>query len=104
MFVRELHNNLVSAIKDGGIKEARDEDDKIIIIDSTLSSLFTPQFKKIPSRYKVMCGCKCCISAKSIHSSLLSWCDRSLKKLKDISQNSQNRRSGGKANRIYETY
>ena len=27
-----------------------------------------------------------------------------LKKLKDLSQNAQNRRSGGKANRIYETY
>ena len=22
-----------------------------------------------------MCGCKCCISAKSVHLSLLSWCD-----------------------------
>ena len=32
------------------------------------------------SRYKVMCGCKCCISAKSIHSSFLSWGDRYLKK------------------------
>ena len=25
------------------------------------------------SRYKVTCGCECCISAKSMHSSLLSW-------------------------------
>ena len=51
-----------------------------------------------------MCGCECCISAKSMHSLLLSWCDRYLKKLKDISQNSQNKRSGGKSNCIYETY
>ena len=39
-----------------------------------------------------------------MHSSLLLWRDRSLKKLKDISQNAQNRRSGGKPIRIYETY
>ena len=40
-----------------------------------------------------MCGCECCISAKIMHSSLLSWCDSYLNKLKDISQNDQNRRS-----------
>ena len=51
-----------------------------------------------------MCGCECCVSAKSIHSSLISWCDRYLKKIKDQIQNSQNRRSGEKANFIYETY
>ena len=34
------------------------------------------------ARYKVMCGCECCISAKSIHSSLLSWRDRYLKNWK----------------------
>ena len=44
--VRELHNNLVSATKYGGLKEARDEYDNIIISDSTLRSLLPPQFKK----------------------------------------------------------
>ena len=51
-----------------------------------------------------MCVCGGCISAKSRHSSLLSWRDRYLKKLKDLSQNSQKIRSGEKANHIYETY
>ena len=97
MHVRELHNNIVSATKDGGLEEARNEDYKIIISDSTLCLLFPPQFKKMSSRYKVMCGCKCCIYTKSIHSSLLSWCDRYLKKIKDLSQNFQNIRSGEKA-------
>ena len=31
------------------------------------------------ARYKVLRGCECCISDKSIHSSLLSWRDRYLK-------------------------
>ena len=80
MSVRELHNNLVSATKYGGLKEARDEDDNIITSDSTLHSLLPPQLKKMSSRYKVMCGCECCISAKSMHLKLLSWWDRYLKK------------------------
>ena len=42
--VRELHNNLVSAKIDDGLKEARDDDDIIIISDSTLRSLFPPKF------------------------------------------------------------
>ena len=73
--VRELHNSLVSDPNDGGLKDARDENNKIIISDSTLCSLLPPQLKQMSARYKVMCGCECCISAKSIHSSLLSWSD-----------------------------
>ena len=48
--VRELHNNLVSDTKYGGIKEARYEDDNIRINDSTLRSLLPPQIKKMSSR------------------------------------------------------
>ena len=44
--VRELHNSLVSDPNDGGLKDARDEDGKIIINDSTLRSLLPPQLKK----------------------------------------------------------
>ena len=102
--VRELHNSLVSDPNDGGIKDDRYEDGKIIISDSTLRALLTPQLKQMSARYKIMCGCECCIYSKSIHSSLLSWRDRYLKKLKDQSQNYQIRRSGEKAHHIYTTY
>ena len=104
MSVRELHNSLVSDPNDGGLKDARDEDGKIIISDSTLRSLFPPQLKQMYTHYKIMCGCECCISAKSIHFSLLSWRDRSFKKLKDQSQNAQCKRSGDKEHQIYRTY
>ena len=43
--VRELHNNLVSSTKYGGLKEARDKDDNILISDSTLSAILPPQLK-----------------------------------------------------------
>ena len=44
--VRELHNKLVRVTIDGGIKEARDKGDNIIICDYKLRSLLPPQFKK----------------------------------------------------------
>ena len=44
----ELHNNLVSDLNDGGIKDARDEDGKIIISDSTLHALLPTQLKTFP--------------------------------------------------------
>ena len=50
----ELHNSLVSDPHDGGMKDARDEDGKIIISDSTLRSLLLPQLKQISAQYKVM--------------------------------------------------
>ena len=76
--VRELHDILVSYPNDGGLKDARDEYDKIIISDSTLRSLLPHQLKQMSTRNKIMCGCVCCISAKIIHSSLLYWRDRHL--------------------------
>ena len=45
VFVRELHNSLVSDPNDGGIKDARAEDDYIIISDSTFFSQFPQQLK-----------------------------------------------------------
>ena len=44
--VRELHNSLMSDPNDGGIKDTRDEDENIIISDSTLRSLLPPKLKK----------------------------------------------------------
>ena len=46
VYVIEPHNSLVSDTYYGGLKDARDEDGKIIISDSTLCSLLPPQFKK----------------------------------------------------------
>ena len=66
--VRELHKSLVSDPNDGVIKDAREEDDNIIISDSTLCSMLPYQLKQMSAHYKVMCGCEFCISDKSIHS------------------------------------
>ena len=42
--VRELNNSLVSDSNCGGLRDARDEDDNIIISDYELRSLLLPQF------------------------------------------------------------
>ena len=46
MSVRKLHNNLVSDTDNGGLKEARNAYNNIIISDSTLCSLSPPQLEK----------------------------------------------------------
>ena len=51
-----------------------------------------------------MCGCDFCISAKSMHSYLLSWRDFYLNKLKDLSQSAKNIRSSEMDNILFETY
>ena len=80
VYVIEVYNSLVSDTNYGGLKDARYEDYNIIISDYTFRSLLPPQLKNISARYKVVCGFDCCISAKIIHSSLLSWSYRYLKK------------------------
>ena len=51
-----------------------------------------------------MCSCECCVSAKIIHSSLLTLKYFCMKNRKDRIHNAQNRRSGEISGRIFETY
>ena len=54
-------------------------------------------------QYKAMCGCDFCITAKNLHSSLMTWCDRHMKHLKKI-HNAQNSKSDELSSRFYETH
>ena len=53
---QELYNITVSTSEEGGLNEARDADNNIIISDSTLPNILPPQLKKMSVRYKVMGG------------------------------------------------
>ena len=66
-----LHNSMVTPPEEGGLKDAVDVDNNIIISDLTPRSIITPQLKNMSARHKVMCSCECCISTKSMNSSLL---------------------------------
>ena len=101
---QELHNSMLSPPEDGGLQEAIYADNNIIISYSTLQSILQPQLNKMSVWHKVVCGFECSVSAKSIHSSSLSWCDSYLRDLNGLSQNAQNRRSGEKYNRLFDTY
>ena len=62
----EIHNIMLSPPEEGGPKEARYAYNNITISYYALHSIMPPQLKNMPSRYKGMGGCECCISAKSI--------------------------------------
>ena len=66
---------MVSTPEEGGLKEERGADNNTIINDSTLFNIIPLQPKKIYTQRKVICGCECCISDKSMHEYLLSWCN-----------------------------
>ena len=51
-----------------------------------------------------MCGCECCISAKIIHSSLMSWSDFHLKNSRISAKMLKIEGPGKKKISIYETY
>ena len=94
----------LSPPEEGGLNKERNADNNIIIINYTLRDIMPHQLKNMSEWYKLMCGCECCISAKIMHSSLLTWRYFHMKQLKDRSHNTQNRRSGQIASRIFETY
>ena len=86
------------------IEESRYAYNNIIISDSTLRNILPTQLKKMFAYYKVVCGCECCLSSKSMHYYLLTCRDHHLKQLKDQSHNVQNRRSGEIVSQNFETY
>ena len=94
----------MSTLEEGVRRDARNVYNNIIISNSTIISIIPPQINKMSAWYKVVCGRECCISAKSIHSSFLSWHGSYLNKLKDLIQNSRNRRSDEMDNSLFETY
>ena len=59
VYFRELHNIMVSTPEEGGLKEAGDEDNNIIISDYTLRSILPPQLNKMYVWYNTVCGCEC---------------------------------------------
>ena len=65
--VREISNSMLSLPEEGGLREARYAYNNIINSDSTQRSIIPPQLNKMYERYKFMCGCECCIFAKSNH-------------------------------------
>ena len=95
---------MASPLEEGGLKDERDAENNIIISDSTLHNILTPQLKNMTYQYNVMCDCMCCISSKIMHSSLLTWRNFRLKHVKDKIHNTKNIMSGEISSHIFGTY
>ena len=63
-----------------------------------------PQVRKFSKKHKTMCGCEVCITANSMHSSLLAWRKRIITKLQNSANNAANRRSGRQMQTRFESY
>jgi hypothetical protein len=74
--VRELHNDLIKTVLDGGLAEAKSENGNVLISDTVLRNSLPPQLRPATERQKIMCGCEVCLSIRSHQSSLNAWRSR----------------------------
>ena len=54
-------------------------DNKLLVSETALRFLLSPQSKKFTLRYKQMCGCETCIIIKQFQLTLNSWRKRKIK-------------------------
>ena len=80
--VRELHNELISAVAEGGLEEARNRvSGEVIISDTMLRNIMPPQIRRMKEHHKQMCGCDYCNTATTMQASLNAWRKTKLKSL-----------------------
>ena len=66
--------------------------------------MMPPQVRKFSNKHKIMCGCEVCITANSMHTSLLAWHTRVATKLQKQAENSGHCYSAGALQQCYESY
>ena len=71
--VRELHNNLIDTVANGGLACARNAEGKVVISDMALHYLLPSQLKQMTLSHKQTCGCEICLSVASMHQSLCAF-------------------------------
>ena len=75
VYIKELHNIMLIPTEESGIEEAVYVENNMIITESTIRNILSPQLRKISAQNKILCCCECCIFAQSMCSYLLSWRD-----------------------------
>ena len=90
--MRQLHNELIASPDDGGLVEDRHAiTNDLIIRDTMLRSLVTPQLHPRTYNQKMMCGCAICNTSKYTQESLNAWRRKQLKIMNDKAENSRRR-------------
>jgi len=79
--VRELHNDMIKPVSEGGLEGAIDDDGKQIVSDTMLRSLLPKNMRRMTERHKMMCSCEVCITPKRLQLTLNSWRQRFLKQM-----------------------
>ena len=93
--MRQLQNELIASPDDGGLLGARHaETNDVIISDTMLFSLASPQLRPMTNNPKMMCGCVICNTSKYMQESLNAWRRKQLKSMKDKAENSRGRGKG----------
>jgi hypothetical protein len=82
---RELHNDLIKSVEEGGLECAR-KDGKVVISDTSLRYFIPKQLRRMTNRHKMMCGCEICIVSRLLHLVLLAWRRRRLQELDAINK------------------
>ena len=62
--VREIHNQLIRPVKEGGFGRARDSEGKVVVSDTMLRSLLPANLSRLTESHKELCGCENCIVSK----------------------------------------
>ena len=72
--MRQLHNDIIASLDDGGLVGARYAiTNDVIISDTLLRSLAPPQLRPVIYNHKMMCGCAICNTSKYRQDSLNAW-------------------------------
>jgi len=79
--VRELHNDLLKPVEEGGFEYAWTEDGKVLISDTMLRSLKPKELKTMTERHKQMCGCETCIVGRGMLQALKAHRARTSRKI-----------------------
>ena len=91
--MRQLQDELVNSLDDGGLLGARHANtNDVIIIDTMLRSLTPPQLRPMTYHHKMMCDCTICKTSKYFQLSLNSWWQKQLKIMKDKADNSREKK------------
>ena len=88
--MRQLHNEIIDPLDDGGLIEARYVDaNDVIISDTMLRYLASPKLIPMADYHNMMCGCAICNTSKYFQKILKYMAVETSKTMKDKADNSR---------------
>jgi hypothetical protein len=71
--VRDIHDDLVKPVDQGGFAGAYNDDGKLIISDTALRAILPKKVTRMSDTQKQMCGCEVCLNGNIMMLALNSW-------------------------------